>query len=126
MYHMSRASRPGRWRSGAGASAGRMQRRRVRTVSARLEFPLEGYSATSNPFSGLFGNIGWGTECARGTGAIRGVPRVMSICSPSAEALLRAGRRRPRQGQRPISIVGQTEAGASTVLGSLKPAGFGW
>ena len=34
---VSRASRPARSRSGAGASAGRMQRRRVRAVSARLE-----------------------------------------------------------------------------------------
>jgi hypothetical protein len=34
---VSRASRPVRSRSGAGPSAGRMQRRRVRAVSARLE-----------------------------------------------------------------------------------------
>jgi hypothetical protein len=34
---MSRASRPARSRSGAGASAGRSKRRRVRAVSARLE-----------------------------------------------------------------------------------------
>jgi hypothetical protein len=34
---VSRASRPARSRSGAGASAGRMQRRRVRAVSARLD-----------------------------------------------------------------------------------------
>ena len=33
----SRASRPARSRSGAGASAGRMQRWRVQAVSARLE-----------------------------------------------------------------------------------------
>ena len=35
--YVSRASRPARSRSGAGASAGRSKRRRVRTVSARLE-----------------------------------------------------------------------------------------
>lgn len=34
---VSRASRPARSRSGAGASAGRSKRRRVRAVSARLE-----------------------------------------------------------------------------------------
>jgi hypothetical protein len=56
---VSRASRPARSRSGAGASAGRMQWRRVRAVSARLEavqkvltdpteLPLDGLGACAH------------------------------------------------------------------------------
>jgi hypothetical protein len=48
---------------------------------------------------GLFGNIGWGTECAQGTGAIGGRLPAMSTCSPYAGALLPAGCCEPQQGQ---------------------------
>ena len=50
-------------------------------------------------FRELFGNIGWGTECAQGTGATGGRPPAMSACSPYAGALLSAGCCEPRQGQ---------------------------
>jgi hypothetical protein len=50
-------------------------------------------------FRGLFGNIGWGTECAQGTGTIGGRLPAMSTCSPYAGALLRAGCCEPHQGQ---------------------------
>jgi hypothetical protein len=46
---VSRASRPARSRSEAGASAGRMQRRRVRVVSARLEDVQKVVTARSIP-----------------------------------------------------------------------------
>jgi hypothetical protein len=56
-------------------------------------------AACLNLFRGLFGNIRWGTECAQGTGAIRGRPPAMSTCSPYAGPLLDAGWCEPHQGQ---------------------------
>jgi hypothetical protein len=61
-----------------------------------------------------------GNERERGATPLR--------CSPAHRmaGLLRAGCCEPYQGQRPVSIRGQTEAGARTLLGPLKPTGFGW